>query len=158
VYGTNSSSRSRLAANWCISRLHLILQRLREAFGEVFVVCVPGNHGRLTKKPMAKGGTEACFDTLIYDQLADRLRDDARIRFHIPPAGDCIVQVAGTRYLVMHGHQMGVKGGEIAMKLMFDLGIKGANIKLEIDAGDIFAFTQQRIESGVLGGRPVGRI
>ncbi len=30
-------------------------------------------------------------------------------------------------------HQMGIKAGEIAMKLMFDLGIKGANINTAID-------------------------
>lgn len=101
-----------VAANWCVSRLHKGLARLADAFGQVWVVGVPGNHGRLTKKPMAKGGAEACFDHAIYEALADRLQDDARISFHIPPAGDCIIQVQRTRYLIMHGHELGVKGGD----------------------------------------------
>lgn len=100
------------AANWCVSRLHRILDRLADAFGAVHVVAVPGNHGRLTRKPMAKGGATACFDHAIYEALVDRLEGDARITFTVPAAGDCIVQVAGTRYLVMHGHELGVKGGD----------------------------------------------
>jgi transposase-like protein len=100
------------AANWCVSRLHRILQRLRDAFGQVWVVAVPGNHGRLTQKPMAKGSAIACFDHGIYEALADRFDGDAKVRFSIPVAGDCIVQVASTRYLVMHGHELGVKGGD----------------------------------------------
>jgi predicted phosphodiesterase len=101
-----------MAANWCASRLHKMLLRLADAFGQVYVVAVPGNHGRLTKKPMMKGGATACFDHLIYESLADRLAEEARITFNIPAAGDCIVQVAGTRYLLMHGHELGVKGGD----------------------------------------------
>lgn len=100
------------AANWCVSRLHAALLRLAEAFGKVHAVCVPGNHGRLTKKPMAKGGATSCFDHAIYDALADRLRDDARITWQIPASGDALFQVAGTRFLAMHGHELGVKGGD----------------------------------------------
>jgi predicted phosphodiesterase len=100
------------AANWCAARLHKILDRLAHAFGRVHVACVPGNHGRLTKKPMAKNSATACFDHAIYESLADRLAEDARITWTIPAAGDCILQVAGTRYLLMHGHELGVKGGD----------------------------------------------
>lgn len=101
-----------MAANWCVSRLHRVLLRLADAFGRVHVAAVPGNHGRLTKKPMMKGGATACFDHAIYEALADRLQDDARITWTVPAAGDCILEVAGTRYLLMHGHELGVKGGD----------------------------------------------
>lgn len=100
------------AANWCASRLHAALVRLAEAFGKAHVVCVPGNHGRLTKRPMAKGGATSCFDHAIYEALADRLRDDARITWQIPASGDALFQVAGVRFLAMHGHELGVKGGD----------------------------------------------
>ncbi|MCA3307306.1 MAG: metallophosphoesterase [Roseomonas sp.] len=100
------------ATNWCVSRLHAALLRLAEAFGKVHAVCVPGNHGRLTKKPMAKGGATSCFDHAIYEALSDRLRDDARITWQIPASGDALFQVAGTRFLAMHGHELGVKGGD----------------------------------------------
>lgn len=101
-----------VAANWCVSRLHAALLRLAEAFGRVHAVCVPGNHGRLTRKPMAKGGAISCFDHAIYEALADRLRDDARITWQIPASGDALFQVAGTRFLALHGHELGVKGGD----------------------------------------------
>jgi predicted phosphodiesterase len=100
------------AANWCVSRLHAALARLAEAFGRVHAVCVPGNHGRLTRKPMAKGGAISCFDHAIYEALADRLRDDGRITWQIPASGDALFQVAGTRFLALHGHELGVKGGD----------------------------------------------
>lgn len=100
------------AANWCASRLHAALVRLAEAFGKAHVVCVPGNHGRLTKRPMAKGGATSCFDHAIYEALADRLRDDARITWQIPASGDALFQVAGVRFLALHGHELGVKGGD----------------------------------------------
>ena len=100
------------ATNWCVSRLHAALARLADAFGKVHAVCVPGNHGRLTRKPMAKGGATSCFDHAIYEALADRLRADARITWQIPASGDALFQVAGTRFLAMHGHELGVKGGD----------------------------------------------
>ena len=100
------------AANWCVSRLHAALVRLADAVGRAHVVCVPGNHGRLTKKPMAKGGATSCFDHAISEALADRLRADARITWQIPASGDALFQVAGTRVLAMHGHELGVKGGD----------------------------------------------
>jgi len=100
------------AANWCVSRLHAALVRLADAFGKVHAVCVPGNHGRLTRKPMAKGGATSCFDHAIYEALADRLKADARITWQIPASGDALFQVAGTRFLAMHGHELGVKGGD----------------------------------------------
>jgi predicted phosphodiesterase len=101
-----------VAANWCVSRLRRVLLRLADAFGRVHVVAVPGNHGRLTRKPMAKGGAQACFDHAIYGALADFLAEDKRFTWDIPAAGDTIVQIAGTKYLVMHGHELGVKGGD----------------------------------------------
>ena len=100
------------AANWCVSRLHAALVRLADAFGKVHAVCVPGNHGRLTRKPMAKGGATSCFDHAIYEALADRLRADARITWQIPASGDALFQVSGTRFLATHGHTLGVKGGD----------------------------------------------
>lgn len=100
------------AANWCVSRLHAALVRLADAFGRAHVVCVPGNHGRLTRRPMAKGGATSCFDHAIYEALADRLRADTRITWQIPASGDALFQVAGTRFLALHGHELGVKGGD----------------------------------------------
>lgn len=104
------------AAAWCVSRLVWALRALRDAWGRLYVVGVPGNHGRLTHKPPGKGHAFQSFDWLIYtmvnQQLADCAADRKTISLSVPDAGEQIVQVAGTRYLVMHGHQLGVKGGD----------------------------------------------
>jgi hypothetical protein len=104
------------AAAWCVSRLVWALRALRDEWGRLYVVGVPGNHGRLTLRPPGKGHAYQSFDWLIYtmvhQQLADSAQDRKTISLSVPDAGEQIVQVAGTRYLLMHGHQLGVKGGD----------------------------------------------
>lgn len=104
------------SAAWCVSRLVWALRALRDAWGRLYVVGVPGNHGRLTHRPPGKGHAFQSFDWLIYamvaQQLADHAADRKTITLSAPDDGEQIVQVAGTRYLLMHGHQLGVKGGD----------------------------------------------
>ncbi|MGG5810952.1 hypothetical protein [Falsiroseomonas sp. CW058] len=101
-----------VAAGWCISRKAWAIREMLGAFERLVVVCVPGNHGRLAKRPWAKRAATACFDHLIYAALREMFADDDRITWVIPPDGEALIQVAGTRYLVMHGHELGVKGGD----------------------------------------------
>lgn len=101
-----------VASGWCVSRLRWAIKELRKAFRHLLVVCVPGNHGRLAKKPWAKQAAVACFDHLIYGTLIEMFSDDPGITFVCPPSGEALIQVAGTRYLVMHGHELGVRGGD----------------------------------------------
>jgi len=104
------------AAAWCVSRLVVVLRSLRDAWGRLYVCGVPGNHGRLTKRPPGKGHAAQSFDWFVYIVLAERLQENAEdrrtISLSVPDAGEQIVQVANTRYHVMHGHQLGVKGGD----------------------------------------------
>lgn len=101
-----------VAAGWCISRKAWAIREMVRAFGRLVIVCVPGNHGRLAKKPWAKRGATACFDHLIFAALREMFEGDDRIAWVIPPDGEALIQVAGTRYLTMHGHELGVKGGD----------------------------------------------
>lgn len=88
---------------WCI-------ETLANEFGNVFVPCVTGNHGRNTHKIRAKGRNFTSFDWLVYHFLAKRFEGDERIRFRIPDGSDCHYNVYGHRYLLTHGDQF--RGGD----------------------------------------------
>lgn len=88
---------------WCI-------ERLAERFGNVFVPCVTGNHGRNTHKIRAKGRNFTSFDWLVYQFLAKRFEADKRVRFMIPDGPDAYYSVMGHRYLLTHGDQF--RGGD----------------------------------------------
>jgi len=101
-----------VAISWCVSRMRRCIDELIKAFKRLVIVCVPGNHGRITRKPWAKHAATASYDHVIYAMLAEIFRDDKRITFVIPHDGEVVVQVSGTRILFMHGHELGVKGGD----------------------------------------------
>lgn len=88
---------------WCIGTL-------ADRYGNVFVPCVTGNHGRITKKPRAKNRNYTNFDWLLYQFLARHFEGDARIRFFIPDSSDASYKVYGHRYLLTHGDQF--RGGD----------------------------------------------
>ena len=100
------------AVAWCVSRLRLALIHLRDRFGRVLVICSPGNHGRITQRPIAKNSAIASYDHIIYSHLVELFRDDGAITVHAAADGEALVQIAGTRFLFMHGHELGVAGGD----------------------------------------------
>lgn len=100
------------AVSWCVSRLRWAIERLTDAFQRVMVICSPGNHGRITQKPMAKGGARASYDHLIYAHLAELFRGHPEVSIHAAADGEALVQIGSTRFLFMHGHELGVKGGD----------------------------------------------
>lgn len=88
---------------WCIDRL-------ADEFGNVFIPCVTGNHGRNTHKIRAKGRNYTSFDWLLYQFLAKRFEQDKRVRFLIPEGPDAVYSVFGHRYCLTHGDQF--RGGD----------------------------------------------
>jgi hypothetical protein len=88
---------------WCINTL-------ADEFGQVFIPCVSGNHGRNTHKIRAKGRNFTSFDWLLYQFLAKRFEGDKRIQFHIPDGSDAYYSIYGHRYLLTHGDQF--RGGD----------------------------------------------
>ena len=88
---------------WCIDTL-------AKEFGNVFVPCVTGNHGRNTHKIRAKGRNFTSFDWLVYQFLAKRFEGDKRVRFHIPDGSDAHYQLYNHRYVLTHGDQF--RGGD----------------------------------------------
>jgi len=87
-----------------------VIETLRDKFGQVFLPCVTGNHGRDTHKIRAKGRNFTSFDWLLYQFLAKRFEGDKRVQFHIPDGADALFSVFGYRYLLTHGDQF--RGGD----------------------------------------------
>lgn len=88
------------------------LRRMADEFGRVFVPCVVGNHGRMTRKPRAKHRVFTSYEWNLYCQLERTFRHDKRIQFHIPNEADAFFTVNGHRFALTHGDALGVKGGD----------------------------------------------
>jgi hypothetical protein len=86
------------------------LRRLADEFGQVFVPCVTGNHGRQSRKPRAKQRAYTNYDWLLYMNLAKYFEHDKRLRFLITEGSDVLYSVYGHRYLLSHGDQF--RGGD----------------------------------------------
>ena len=88
---------------WCI-------RKLADEFGNVFIPCVSGNHGRMTHKIRAKGRNYTNFDWLLYQFLCKAFDGDKRVVFQIPDGPDALYSVFGHKYLLTHGDQF--RGGD----------------------------------------------
>jgi predicted phosphodiesterase len=73
------------------------------------VICVPGNHPRLSKKPKSKGYNTDNVDWLLYHLVAREFVDEPRVTFQVGTATDHQVQVNGFTFHVTHGDQ--ARGG-----------------------------------------------
>lgn len=100
------------AVLWVLDRLEAAIRRFADEFGHVFVPCVGGNHGRNTLKPEFKRYAYKNFDWLIYQLLARRFAGDRRVQFQISDSNMAFYRVWGKRFMLVHGDQMGVKGGD----------------------------------------------
>lgn len=95
----------------CADNLAAALRKLQKTFGKVWVVGVPGNHGRLTRKPTAKLNAVYNCDWGIYQMLERFLLDlEGKVIFNCPPARDMTYSVEGHRYRLTHGDQF--RGGD----------------------------------------------
>lgn len=85
------------------------IELLADEFGRVFIPCVVGNHGRLDRKPRAKGAVRDNFEWILYQFLVKHFEDDDRVTIIVSEALDFIYRVHNTRYLLTHGDQF--RGG-----------------------------------------------
>lgn len=90
------------------------LVRLRQVFGRVYAPAVCGNHGRTDKRLSAKTFSPRNFDWLIYQMVERRLKDrgEKLITIEASFANEVRFNVQGHRFLALHGHDLGVKGGD----------------------------------------------
>ena len=82
-------------------------------FDNLFIPCVTGNHGRTTRKPVAKDRAATNYDWLTYQLLERRYRADKRVTFMIPDGPDCHYRIYNQRYLLTHGDQFRSGGDSI---------------------------------------------
>ncbi len=87
------------------------IRHLRDTYGRVHVVGVPGNHGRTTHKPTAKLYARLSYDSLIVSMIAQRFDGDERVTFQQSDAKDQITPVFGRTVFTTHGDKIGTKGG-----------------------------------------------
>jgi hypothetical protein len=81
-------------------------------FGNVFVPCAAGNHGRQTHKPEFKRYVFKNYDWFISQLVARHFRGRKEIVFSIPAENEVHYRVFSKRYLAMHGDMLGVRGGD----------------------------------------------
>lgn len=100
----------------CINDLTDILAACVETFatkfGRVFVPCVTGNHGRSTRKPRYKGRVYTSHEWNIYCNLIRAFKKTKNVQFLVPNNTDARWQVYNHRYMMTHGDNLGVKGGD----------------------------------------------
>lgn len=84
---------------------------LAKEFGKVHVTCVVGNHGRTTRKPIAKNRAQDNMDWLIYKITEREMRGRRDVTMDISEGADAYVQLYGTRYVLTHGDQFRGGGG-----------------------------------------------
>ncbi len=87
------------------------IRRLKEAFGHVRVISIPGNHGRTTHKSRAKRYADLSFESLLGWWLASSFEDDPNVTFLQPDSGDAYFDVLGWKFLLSHGDRIGSRGG-----------------------------------------------
>ncbi|MDO8640168.1 MAG: hypothetical protein Q7R33_01370 [Nitrosarchaeum sp.] len=84
------------------------LTKLSSNFENVYVKCVPGNHGRMEVKPPAKN-IYVSWDHMLYQWISAFCRNQKNIHFEIPKSFYHVFTVAGRQILIMHGDS--IKGG-----------------------------------------------
>lgn len=85
------------------------IDELLEAFGKLYIPCVTGNHGRMDRKPRFKNAAYDNYEYLLYEMLRHHYRSEKAVHFEIAESSELLYEVAGMRYLAMHGD--GWKGG-----------------------------------------------
>ena len=105
---TNEAPTMASVVHW-VPNLAAALTHLADTFGAVFVPCTDGNHDRYYKKVPAKQRVESSLAWVLYNWLADTLRDDNRITFRITTAPGQTYPIYDTVVHQIHGD--GFRGG-----------------------------------------------
>lgn len=107
---TNESPVPDTIVHW-VPELASALRHLADEFGRVYVPVVDGNHDRTYKQTPSKQRATSSFAWIIYNWLADALREDSRITFGITTSPEQLVDVYDTTFLLSHGDGFRSQGG-----------------------------------------------
>ena len=81
-------------------------------FENLFVVIVPGNHGRTTPKPRFKRYTTMNYETLIGWWLKSLYANEPRVKIVVPESGDYHMMLWGRGMFFTHGDRLGSMSGK----------------------------------------------
>jgi hypothetical protein len=95
-----------------LARSNDMIEHMASKFGRVYVPCVVGNHGRTTRKPPFKGITDFNYDYALYCNLIRALKKEKFIHIDAPESADVHFKSYGVDYMLSHGDNLGVKGGD----------------------------------------------
>jgi len=79
--------------------------KVRDKFGSVYLPCVVGNHGRLDKRPRAKGGVKDNFDWVLYKMIEQNFAKDLKVTVDVSDSFDKRFDIFSHRFLLTHGNQ-----------------------------------------------------
>lgn len=105
---TNTGTLFEGVIHW-LSPLASAIATLQKEFGHLHIAAVVGNHGRMTRKPVAKDRAQDNVEWLMYRFLERETKSNPNITWQISDAADALVSVYGTNYILTHGDQF--RGG-----------------------------------------------
>lgn len=88
-----------------------IRQILEETDVDLDVVCLSGNHGRLTEKVRPSTREQNSIEWLLYVGLARRFANEPRVRFHLPAGSQIYFKIYDYTIRFMHGDECKFGGG-----------------------------------------------
>ena len=101
------------AVVWLQEHIERMIQKIlaTTSFERITVVCVDGNHGRLTNKIRVQTRTENSLEWLFYKTLAARFAHEPRLAFSIADGEWVFTEVYGTTIGFTHGDSFRYQGG-----------------------------------------------
>lgn len=82
-----------------------------EEYKKVHVAGVVGNHGRMTRKPRAKGRIKDNWDWLIYKLVECAFEGNPNVTFQIGESTDVTIPIYDHKFRLTHGDQFSGGGG-----------------------------------------------
>lgn len=107
---TNADTILGSVLHWA-EQLSAVINMLAGEFGKVHVVAVPGNHGRLSRKPRMKLRAKTNMDWLLAKMIERSFLLDKRISFQVGENADALIKIYDQGHLLTHGDQVNGGGG-----------------------------------------------
>jgi hypothetical protein len=81
-------------------------------YERLFIIVIPGNHGRTTPKPRFKRYALLNYESIIGWWLQSLYAGNDRVKIVVPPSGDYYCQLWGHGLFFTHGDRMGALSGK----------------------------------------------
>lgn len=139
---TNEAPPAESIAHW-VPHIASGLVYLADELERVHCDCVDGNHDRFYKKTPKKQRATSSLAWIIYNWVADHLRDDPRITFGISMSPEQLVDVYDTTLLLTHGDGFRSSGGVG--------GLYPSLLKWLLRAHDLYSQRKRDFDIAVMG-------